>query len=280
MPKRQLSLGARFRLGLIINTSFMAFEFMVGLVTGSLALVADAAHNLTDSVTLVISWIAERMSKKPADSTHTLGHGRIGIMAALINGTILMTTAAVIFFEAYQRFIHPLPIQGGVVAATAFVGIVANGAVALLFRRFRSDLNVKAAYLNMAFDMLFSIAAMVAGFLILITHQTWIDAVVGVGIGVGLLYAAFGIVRQATNIFLEGVPRNVNIKDIRSAIRSHPGVKKLSRLYVWAIDSNDYAACCIIRPSNKSHERTEVTRKELEAILKELGFNLVIIEIR
>jgi cobalt-zinc-cadmium efflux system protein len=132
----------------------------------------------------------------------------------------------------------------------------------------------------MAFDMLFSIAAMIAGFLILITHQTWIDAVVGVGIGVGLLYAAFGIVRQATNIFLEGVPRNVNIKDIRSAIRSHPGVKRLSRLYVWAIDSNDYAACCIITPINKSHERTEATRKELEAILKELGFNLVIIEIR
>ena len=277
---RKLNLGERFRLGFIINTSFMAFEFVVGLLTGSLALIADAAHNLTDSVTLVISWIAEKMSKKPADSTHTLGHGRIAIMAALINGTILMTTAVMIFFEAYQRFIHPLQIQGGVIAVTAFVGIIANGAVALLFRRFRSDLNVKAAYVNMAFDMFFSIAAMVAGVLILITHLTWIDAVVGLGIGVGLLYAAFGIVRQATTIFLEGVPRDVDIKEVRSAIRSHPGVAKLSKLYVWAIDSDDYAACCIISPSNNGHRQTEATRKELEVILKDLGFNLVIIEIR
>jgi len=258
----------------------MAFEFVVGVSTGSLALIADAAHNLTDSVTLVISWIAEKMSKKPADNTHTLGHGRIAIMAALINSTILMTTAIMIFFEAYQRFIHPLQIQGGIIAVTAFVGIIANGAVALLFRRFRSDLNVRAAYINMAFDMFFSIAAMVAGFLILITHQIWIDPVVGLGIGIGLLYAAFGIVRQATSIFLESVPRDVNIKNVRSAIQSHPGVEKLSKLYVWAIDSNDYAACCIISPSNNSYQQTEVTREELEVILKGLGFNLVIIEIR
>lgn len=258
----------------------MTFEFVVGTLTGSLALIADAAHNLTDSVTLVISWVADKMSKKPADRTHTLGHGRIAVMAALINSTVLMTTAVVIFYEAYQRFIHPVYIQGGIVAITAFVGIIANGAVALLFRKFKTDLNVKAAYINMAFDMFFSITAMIAGFLIIVTHQLWIDPVVGLGIGLGLLYAAFCIVKQATSIFLESVPQDVDIKNIRSAIQSHPGVNKLSKLYVWAIGSNDYAACCIISPSNPDYQEIEITRKELEIDLKKLGFNLVIIETR
>jgi len=280
MPKIRINLNERFKLGFIINTSFMTFEFVTGILTGSLALIADAGHNLTDSVTVVISWVAEKMSNKPADNTHTLGHGRIAIMAALINSTILMTTAVIIFYEAYQRFIHPMQIQGGIVVITAFVGIIANGVVALLFRKFRSDLNVKTAYINMAFDMFFSIAAVIAGFLIIITHQPWIDPVVGLGIGLGLLYAAFGIIRQATSIFLEGVPHDVDINDVRSAIKSHPGVEKLSKLYIWAIDTNDYAACCIISPSSPHHQKIEITRMELESTLKNFGFNLVIIEIR
>lgn len=132
----------------------------------------------------------------------------------------------------------------------------------------------------MAFDMFFSIAAMIAGFLIIITRQPWIDPVVGLGIGLGLLYAAFGIIRQATSIFLEGVPHDVDINDVRSAIKSHPGVEKLSKLYIWAIDTNDYAACCIISPSDPDYQKIEETRKELESTLKNFGFNLVIIEIR
>ena len=131
----------------------------------------------------------------------------------------------------------------------------------------------------MTFDMFFSIAAMAAGLLIIVTHQVWIDPVIGMGIGFGLLYATFGILKQATSIFLESVPHDVNIKDVRSAILSHPGVEKLSKLYIWAIDSNDYAACCIISPS-KDYQKIELTRMELEVTIKNFGFNLVIIEIR
>lgn len=279
MRKSHLRLSQRFIVGFIVNTSFMMFELVVGLLTGSLVLLADAIHNLTDSVTLVISWVGNQMSNKPADNDHTLGHGRIKVLTAMINSVILSTTAFYIFFEAYQRFIHPVKIQGGIIAATALIGVAANGTVALLFRKYRSDINVHAAYINMAFDMIFSIASMVAGLLILITHKNWIDPAISLGVGLGLLYAAFGILKQSSNIFLEAVPHDVDLKQIRSTINSHSGVEKIHKLYVWGIASNDYALCCSLAPSNNSYNTIENTRQELKESLRDLGFNLVIIEI-
>ncbi|MGE5327808.1 MAG: cation diffusion facilitator family transporter [Thiobacillus sp.] len=279
MSKIKLGLNGRFKLGFVVNTCFMLFELIVGTLTGSLVLIADGIHNLTDSITLVISWIANWIGKKPADKTHTLGHGRITVVAAFVNSTILVATGIVIVFEAYRRFTNPIDIAGDIIVVTALIGIFANGFVAWLFRNFRSDINVKAAFLNMTFDMLFSIASMVAGALIIVTGQNWIDPAVSLGVSFGLFYAAFGIFKQASNIFLEGVPHDVDIKEIRLKIRSHPGVEKIHNLYAWGIDSTDYAICCSLVPSNKSQKNIEKTREELKIILQGEGFKLVIIEI-
>lgn len=278
MAKSKFNLQQRFKLGFVINFSFMLLELIVGVLTGALVLLADAVHNLTDSITMVISWLGDKMSKKPADKDHTLGHGRISVLAALINSTILLSTAILIFFEAYQRLINPEPVKGGIIAIVSVVGIFANGIVALLFRKYRKDLNVQAAYANMAFDMIFSVASMVTGILIILTGKNWIDPVISIGIGFGLLYVAFGILKQASNIFLEGVPKGVDIKLIRQTVNKHDGVKEISRLYAWSISSDDKVISLSIVPAHTSYEKIESTRKELKKSLNEMDFKVVIIE--
>lgn len=257
----------------------MLFEFAVGFITGSLILIADASHNLTDSITLAISWLGNRIAKKPADTGHTLGHGRAAVLTAFINSTILVAVALLIFFEAYQRFLHPVSLRGGVIAATAVVGIFANGSIALMFRKSTSDINVKAAYTNMAFDTIFSVAAMVAGLLILLTHKTWIDPAISIGVVFGLLYAAFGILRQATNIFLEGVPQGLDLPEIRKVILAHGGVGAISDLYIWAISSDEHVLCCTITPENTNYKQLKTISQTLERKLKKLGFQIVIIQV-
>ncbi len=184
------NLSTRFKLGFAVNSSFMLLEYIVGFLSGSLILIADATHNLTDSITLVISWVGNIAAKKPADSGHSLGHGRSTVLAAFINSSILVGIALLILFEAYQRFNNQVPLVGGIIAVIAVVGIIANGSVAMLFRKYRSDLNVRAAYVNMAFDAVFSVAAFIAGILILWIGKTWIDPLVSVGVVVGLFFAA------------------------------------------------------------------------------------------
>lgn len=274
-----MNLDNRFKLGFVINTTFMLFEYAVGLVSGSLILVADATHNLTDSITLAVSWLGNRIAKKPADSGHSLGHGRISVITAFINSSILVVVAVLIFLEAYQRFTHPTKLEGGVIAAIAAVGIFANGGVAFLFRKDRSDINVRAAYTNMAFDTIFSIAALIAGLLILITGQTWIDPAVSIGVGIGLLYAAIGILRQATNIFMEGVPKDVNLDDLRQHILRNKEIKSVNDMYVWAISSDEYVLCCTIVPRLKDYEQLQSLTGKLKKQLNEAGFSKVIIEV-
>lgn len=279
MKASALTLNHRFRLGFIINTSFMMFEYAVGLISGSLILIADATHNLTDSITLAVSWLANRIAKRPADSSHSLGHGRATVLAAFINSSILAGVSVLIFAEAYQRFMHPVHLKGGVIAVVAVVGIFANGSVAALFRKDRADLNVRAAYTNMAFDTVFSIAALIAGLLILWTHQTWIDPVISSGVAVGLLYAAFGILRHATHIFLEGVPKDVQIDEIEQLVARNSSVKTVENIYAWALSSNEYVLCCTITPKETGYKQLQELTRNLKRELGQLGFAKVIIEV-
>ena len=275
---KRLSLDSRFKLGFVINASFMLLEFIVGILTGSLILVADAAHNMTDSFTLVISWLGNKVAKKPADDNHSLGHGRISVLAAFINSVILVAVAIFIFYEAYQRFLHPAKLEGGIIAVIAFVGILANSTVALLFRKDRSDLNVRAAYMNMAFDAIFSVAALLAGVLILITGRTWIDPLISIGVGIGLFYASYGILKQATHIFLEGVPSDVNLQQIREVLLNDENVEHIEDISAWAISSEEYILYCRVIPTNKQYDAVKLSSTRLRKALIKQGFAKVIIE--
>lgn len=276
---KSLSLDNRFKLGFVINSSFMVFEFAVGLLSGSLILVADAAHNLTDSITLAISWISNRVAKKPADKEHSLGHGRVSVLAAFINSVILVIVAIVIFFEAYQRFLHPEPLKGLVIALVGAFGIVTNGLVAYLFRKNRDDLNVKAAYTNMLFDAIFSFAALVAGLLIALTNQTWIDPLISIGVGIGLLYAALSIIRQTTHIFLEGVPKDIDLDDIKQILMEDGNIIAVRDIVAWAISSNDYVLCCVVQMKSNEISRNKKSVEGIKSKMQEHGFSKIFVEL-
>ena len=207
--------GNTFKLGLILNTGFTIFEMAVGVITGSLALIADATHNLTDSLTLGIALIAERIGKRHADNRRSYGYGRAKIIASLLNAGILVAIATFIGFEAIQRLDEPKDVPGLTIAAVAAIGITINGSIAYLLSKQRHNLNARSAYTNMLYDTLSSVGALLAGFAIALFGWTWLDSAVGILIAVMLLYATFGIIKDALHILLEGVPSDIDLRLVK-----------------------------------------------------------------
>lgn len=236
--------GKAFKIGLILNTGFTIVEMIAGVATGSLALIADATHNLTDSLTLGIAFIAERISQKDADEKQSYGYGRSKIIASLLNAGILVGIACFIGYEAVIRLNEPTEVPGLVVAAVAAVGIVINGTVAYTLSKQKHDLNAKSAYTNMLYDTLSSVGALAAGFAIALFGWTWLDSVVGILIALMLLFATVGIIKEAIHILLEGVPNDVDLGAVRQSLVALDGVLDIDDVHAWTIDNDYYAFSC------------------------------------
>ncbi len=238
------NLDSRLKIGLVLNTGFTIFEFIVGFFSGSLALISDAAHNLTDSMSLLVSFFATKIAKKEANTEKTYGYGRATVLAALINALILLVLAGYIFFESYKRFQEPHSVSGGLVALVAFIGMLINGSIAYLFFKSRGDLNIRSAFLNMAMDALASVGALIAGFIILITGKTFIDPLISILIGCMLLYSGWSVVKDALHVLLEGVPEGIDAQKLKQVICAMPGVIGVDDLHIWAISTTSAALSC------------------------------------
>lgn len=234
------------KFGLVLNSLYTIVEFGFGIVTGSLALIADAAHNLTDTFTLSVSYIANRLARREADTSKTFGYGRATILAALLNSSVMLAVAGFIVFEAIQRLRNPVEIEGGIVAAVAAVGIVVNGSIAYVLSKNRNDLNMRSAFVDMAFDALSSLGAVIAGLVILFTGIKYVDSIIGFLIAALLLYNTVKILREAVQILLEGTPKDLDIKAITNVIAATPKVLSVDDLHVWAIRSGYNALSCHI----------------------------------
>jgi cobalt-zinc-cadmium efflux system protein len=234
------------KFGLVLNSVFTVIEFIFGILTGSLALVADAAHNLTDTFTLTVSFVANRIARRQANESKTFGYGRATILAALLNATVMLAVAAFITFEAIQRLSNPHPVEGGVVAAVAAVGIVVNGSIAIVLSKNRKDLNMRSAFVDMAFDALSSLGAVIAGLVIWFTGVTWIDSAVGLVIAALLVYNTLKILREAVQILLEGTPKGLDTTAISQAITNTDKVLSVDDIHIWAIRSGYNALSCHI----------------------------------
>ena len=248
-------------------------------MAGSLALISDASHNLTDSLSIVIAFGGERISKRQANDSKSYGFGRVSIITALINGLLLFGVAAYIFYEAYLRILNPEPVKGGLVAIVALVGIFINGAVALLFYKDKDDLNVRSTYLNMAFDTLSSVGALIAGLIILFTGNSLADPIIGILIGCMLVYSAYGVVRDALHILLEGTPKDIDTKEVQKLIEEFDHVKAVDDLHIWSISSGYLALSChiVIDEANASVSIKQV-KKIKEALLKKYKIQHATIE--
>lgn len=236
--------GIKF--GLVLNSLYTIVEFGFGILTGSLALIADASHNLTDTFTLTVSFIANRISRRKANDSKTFGYGRATILAALLNATLMLAVAGFIVFEAIQRLSHPQAIEGGIVAIVASVGILVNGSIAYILSKNRKDLNMRSAFIDMAFDALSSLGAVIAGIIILLTGITWIDSLIGFVIAALLVFNTLKILREAVQILLEGTPKDLDITAVTRAIAETDNVLSVDDMHVWAIRSGYNALSCHI----------------------------------
>lgn len=256
--------------GFFINTTFVALEFTAGLAANSLALISDAAHNMTDSMSIGFSYFASRFSKRRADDKRTYGYGRAAVLAAMINASVLTVTAVLIYREAFSRFSNPEPVDGKFVAILGAVGIISNSAVAFMASRSRKDINARVIFLGNLVDVFSSFSAMVAGLLIIFTGIRWIDPAISLLIATLLLYAAWQILRDAARILFEGVPKGLSAAEVRQAMVNHPNVTSVDDLHIWSIGSEDIALSAHVVVKNiKSLADTDRLLGELKNTLAE-----------
>lgn len=256
--------------GFFINTTFVLLEFTAGLAANSLALISDAAHNLTDSMSIGFSYFASRFSKRRADAKRTYGYGRAAVLAAMINATILTVTAVLIYREAFSRFSSSEAVDGRFVAILGAVGIISNSAVAYMASRSRKDINARVIFLGNVVDVFSSFSAMIAGLLIIFTGIRWIDPAISLLIASLLLYAAWQILSDAARILFEGVPKGLSAAEVRKAIINHPNITGVDDLHIWSIGSEDIALSAHVVVKNlKTLDETDRLLGELKNTLAE-----------
>ena len=226
-------------LSLFLTLAFVFIEAGAGYFANSLALLTDAAHNLTDVIALGLSWFAIRLTSQPANARQTYGYHRAGILVALLNSTTLVLIAIGIFYEAYHRFISPPDVQSGILIGVGLIAVVINLVTALLVHRgSESDLNLRSAFVHLIGDVISTIGAVIAGVIIYFTNANWLDPLVSVLIGFLILYNAWGILRETIDILLESTPRDVDIKKMVSDIAKLDGVLGVHDLHVWSLTQN------------------------------------------
>lgn len=227
---------------LSLNLVTFAGEVIGGLLTGSLALLADAGHMLTDISGIAMSLIAMWLSRRPANNEKTFGYHRTEILAALANAVLLLVVAVFVFIEAARRFQHPPEIRAGWMLAVAAIGLVNNMIGVLLLRAGSAgNLNVRGAYLEVLGDALGSVGAIVAGLIVLLGGPELADPVIGVGIGLFIVPRAWSLLRESVDVLLEAAPRDLDIDKMRAALKSLPGVLDVHDVHVWTITSGMHA---------------------------------------
>jgi cobalt-zinc-cadmium efflux system protein len=237
--------GRAFAIGIALNLVYVAAEAGYGLASGSLALLADAGHNLGDVLGLALSWGAAILGRRGPSGRFTYGLRSTSILAALANALILLVVTGGIAWEALRRLGDPVPTQGGIVAVVAGVGIAVNGVTALLFASGRgSDLNLRSAFMHMAADALVTAGVVVAGIAIALTGLLWLDPAVSLVVSAVIVYGTWDLMRQSLNLALDAVPQGVDAAAVRAHLLALPGVIALHDLHIWGMSTTETALTC------------------------------------
>jgi len=236
------NIDAAFALGIALNLAFVAVEAFYGWKVGSLALLGDAGHNLSDVAGLGLAWGGALAGRLSPDDRHTYGWKRAGILAAFANAVLLLVAMGSLGWEAVRRLQSPEPVAGLTIMLVAGIGIVVNTATALLFVRGRQhDLNIRAAFVHMAADALVSAGVVVAGGLALWLGWVWLDPAASLVIAGVVVAGTWGLLRQSLHLLFDGVPESVDLPEVQSLLESLPGVAQAHDLHVWAMGTTEIA---------------------------------------
>ncbi|MFY7836514.1 MAG: cation diffusion facilitator family transporter [Novosphingobium sp.] len=236
------SFGRAFAIGIGLNLAFVIVEATYGIISGSMALVADAGHNLSDVLGLVIAWIASVLTARPPSARFTYGFKSSSILAALGNAAFLLVALGAILVETIRRLFEPEPVVGGTVMIVAAIGIVINTITALMFMRGRHhDINIRGAYLHMAADAGVSAGVVVAGLLITLTGMTWIDPVTSLLIVGIIAWGTWGLLKDSLRMSLLGVPMGIDERKVRSFLEGLNGVEAVHDLHIWPMSTTETA---------------------------------------
>jgi cobalt-zinc-cadmium efflux system protein len=234
--------GRALGIGIVLNLAFVVIEVVAGILGQSMALLADAAHNLGDVLGLVLAWGANRLTRHVASRQFSYGLGSSTILAALINGVTLVLVSLWILWEAGMRLLDPPAVQGWVVIGVALAGVVVNTATAwLLLSGQKHDLNLRGAFLHMAADAAVSVGVAISGVVVLLTGIARIDPLLSIAVSLLILLPAVGLVRRSLQLVLHGVPDEVDLDQVARFLEEQPGVTGRHHLHVWALSTRETA---------------------------------------
>jgi cobalt-zinc-cadmium efflux system protein len=262
--------GRRLGLSIFLTLAFVAGEAAAGWYANSLALLADAGHNLADALALVFSWYAVRVARRPADARRTFGSHRAGVLAALANSVSLVVMAVFIFWEGARRLLSPEPVAGGPMIGVALVAVVLNGVISLWLRgEARHDLNIRSAYLHMVGDAVSALGVVAAGVVVALTGEPLADPAVSLLIGVLILWSSWGVLGEAANVLMEAAPPGVDMRALERSVKEVPGVLGVHDLHVWTVASNLVACSCHLVVAEQSVREGQQVLRAVAALLRE-----------
>ena len=252
-----------------LNVFISVAEFAGGILSGSIALLSDALHNLGDAFATLIAYLAHRVSKKQSNSNNTYGMLRVEILAALLNAVALIVISIFLFVEAWERLKNPMMVNTKIMLVVAMLGLAANVyALALLHRDSKKSINIKAAYLHLIGDSLSSVVVIIGGILMFFFQIYWIDPIITFLIGIYILKETFSILKESINILMQKTPGNINLDKIKNQIERIEGVKNLHHIHVWALnDQKVYFDSHVDTLNDLRLSEVYTIRKRIEKIL-------------
>jgi len=260
------------RIALVVTLALVATEFVVGTLAHSLALVSDGWHNLTDVPSLILSWIALYFERRPPDERKTFGYQRAGVLVAFVNALLLVAVALYLFYDAYQRFLHPEPVAAGPMLWVGVFALLVNGGISWGLIGERGDLNLRAVFIHNLGDALSNVAIIAGAWLIRVTGYTAIDPALGFLIAGLVLWSAVGIVSDSTNILLESLPKGMTLERVANAMLGVPGVKEVHDVHIWSLGSHSHALSChVLILDMATSESEQIARQLREVLAQEFG---------
>ncbi len=260
--------GTRLFITILLNFTITIAEIIGGIISGSLSLISDAMHNFSDGIAVIISYIAIRLNKKPKDYKFTFGYKRAEILAAIFNASVLIGISLYLFFEAYNRFVNPEEIKGGIMIIVATIGLIANVAGTLLLKSGAADnMNIRSAYLHLFSDAVSSVGVIIGGIFIYYYNIYWIDPVITVLISIYIIKESWEIVKEAIEILMMAAPDEISIEDIDKHLNEVEGIDSIHHVHIWKVNEKDTHFEAHIKVTDMMVSKTELLISEVEKLM-------------